>query len=150
MRWWPVTGTRHRQCMRRMSRVRPGRLVTGPRRLGRSDVADATSLLNRPLTAHFSRPATLHGHLSSVEPCNDVVMEPDDPVAAHESRELNEVVERLLERFPEMQEERVRSVVTKAHEKFVNNPIRDFVPVFVERSAREELSQSGPTAPDAV
>ena len=74
----------------------------------------------------------------------------DDPVAAHESRELNEVVERLLERFPEMQEERVRSVVTKAHEKFANNPIRDFVPVFVERSAREELSQSGPAAPDAV
>jgi hypothetical protein len=77
-------------------------------------------------------------------------MEADDPVAAHESRELNEVVQRLLERFPEMQEERVRSVVAKAHEKFVNNPIRDFVPVFVERAAREELSRSGAAAPDAV
>jgi hypothetical protein len=74
-------------------------------------------------------------------------MEDDvDLAAAHESRELNEVVERLLLRFPDMQEERVRSVVTKAHEKFVGNPIRDFVPVFIERSAREELSQGVPLA----
>jgi len=64
--------------------------------------------------------------------------------AAHESRELNEVVERLVERFPDVPEERVRSVVAKAHEKFAGNPIRDFVPVFVERSARDELTQSGP------
>ena len=30
-----------------------------------------------------------------------------------------------------LQEERVRSVVIKAHETFVGNPIRDFVTVFV-------------------
>ena len=64
------------------------------------------------------------------------------------SWELNEVVERLLQRFPDVQEERVRSVVTKAHEKFVGNPIRGFVPVFVERSARDELSRIVPVAPD--
>ena len=75
-------------------------------------------------------------------------MEDVGTAAAHESRELNEVVERLLQRFPDVQEERVRSVVIKAHEAFVGNPIRDFVPVFVERSARDELSRSVPVAPD--
>jgi len=83
-------------------------------------------------------------------------MEAEDLVAAHERRELNEVVERLLQRFPDMPEERVRAVVTRAHEKFVDNPIRDFVPVFVERAARDELSpreqlsQSGAEAPDKI
>lgn len=75
-------------------------------------------------------------------------MEDVDTSAAHESRELNEVVERLLQRFPDLQEERVRSVVTEAHERFAGNPIRDFVPVFVERSARDELSRSVPMGPD--
>jgi hypothetical protein len=75
-------------------------------------------------------------------------MEDIDPAAAHESRELNEVVERLLQQFPDMQEERVRSVVTVAHERFAGNPIRDFVPVFVERSARDELSRTVPVEPD--
>lgn len=74
-------------------------------------------------------------------------MEAIDPAAAHESRELNEVVERLCARFPDEQEERVRAVVTKAHEGFAGNPIRDFVPVFVERSARDELSGSNRAAP---
>jgi hypothetical protein len=67
-----------------------------------------------------------------------------DAAAAHESRELAEVVERLLQRFPDRPEEQVRSAVSKAHAQFVGNPIRDFVPVFVERSARDELSRSAP------
>jgi hypothetical protein len=76
-------------------------------------------------------------------------MEDNDAVAAHESRELNEVVERLCARFPDEQEERVRAVVTKAHQGFAGNPIRDFVPVFVERTARDELSgRSRPATAD--
>lgn len=75
-------------------------------------------------------------------------MEDVDATGAHESRELNEVVERLLERFPDLPEDRVRSAVTKAHVRFAGNPIRDFVPVFVERSASEELHRSGSVAPD--
>ena len=94
---------------------------------------------------HFSG-AAVHGGRS--QDCDDDVMEDVGTAAAHESRELNEVVERLLQRFPDVQEERVRSVVTKAHEKFVGNPIRGFVPVFVERSARDELSRIVPLAPD--
>ncbi len=71
-----------------------------------------------------------------------------DAAAAHEVRELNEVVERLREQFPEVPEEQVRSVVTKAHEGFAGHPIRDFVPVFVERVARDELSKDNPGPPD--
>ena len=71
-----------------------------------------------------------------------------DAAAAHEVRELNEVVERLREQFPEVEEEKVRSVVTKAHEGFAGHPIRDFVPVFVERVARDELSKDNPGPPD--
>jgi len=75
-------------------------------------------------------------------------MEDVDTTAAHESRELNEVVHRLLERFPDVQEQEVRSVVFKAHEKFAGNPIRDFVPVFVERSAIDVLSRTDRAAPE--
>ena len=71
-----------------------------------------------------------------------------DAAAAHEVRELNEVVERLRERFPEVPEEQVRSVVTKAHEGFAGHPIRDIVPAFVERVARDELSKDNPGPPD--
>ena len=115
---------------------------SGRRRQGQPGyrfVVTAGRTLGRPIACVLSDPG-----------CNDVVMEADDLVAAHESRELNEVVERLLQRFPDMPEERVRSAVIKAHQEFVNNPIRDFVPVFVERSARAELSQGGAAAPDKV
>jgi len=69
-----------------------------------------------------------------------------DAAAAHEARELNEVVERLRQRFPGVPEERVRSVVTEAHGGFAGHPIRDFVPVFVERVARDALSRDIPGA----
>ena len=75
-------------------------------------------------------------------------MEDVDTAAAHEARELNEVVERLREQFPDVPEDRVRSVVTKAHEGFAGHPIRDFVPVFVERVARDDLSRDILGAPD--
>jgi ribosomal 50S subunit-associated protein YjgA (DUF615 family) len=51
------------------------------------------------------------------------------------------VVERLVARFPDVAEDRVREIVRAAHEEFANRPIRDFVPVFVERAARNELGR---------
>ena len=74
-------------------------------------------------------------------------MEDVDQVAAHESRELIEVVERLRQRFPDIDEERVRSAVADAHQAFDGNPIRDFVPVFVERTARDALGKADPAGP---
>jgi hypothetical protein len=59
----------------------------------------------------------------------------------HEARAVEEVVERLVARFPDVPEVRVRRAVTAAHQQFENRPVRDFVPVFVERTARDELSR---------
>lgn len=65
----------------------------------------------------------------------------DTDNAEHEARALEEVVERLVARFPDVAEDRVREIVRAAHEEFANRPIRDFVPVFVERTARNELGR---------
>jgi hypothetical protein len=66
------------------------------------------------------------------------------PESAHEVREIREVVERLTARFPHEQPERIRAVVDAAHEQFEGNPIRDFVPVLVERAANETLTRRTP------
>jgi hypothetical protein len=64
--------------------------------------------------------------------------------AAHEAREIDEVVERLQDRFPDTSEDRIRAVVTDARHEFEGRPIRDFVPVFVERLARAALTAQTP------
>lgn len=58
---------------------------------------------------------------------------------AHESREIDEVIERLRERFPSADVDRIREIVAEEHRAFDGRPIRDFVPVFVERSAAARL-----------
>jgi hypothetical protein len=58
---------------------------------------------------------------------------------AHEAREIDEVIARLRERFPSVDVDTIRSVVTEEHHAFDGRPIRDFVPVFVERSAVQRL-----------
>jgi hypothetical protein len=62
--------------------------------------------------------------------------------AAHEAREIDEVVGRLRDRFPDITEDRIRVAVTAAHQEFDGRPIRDFVPVFVERAARTALTMT--------
>ena len=64
-----------------------------------------------------------------------------EQVVKHEAREIDEVVERLSEKFPQEQPDRIRAVVDAAHEQFAGNPIRDFVPVFVERAAKDVLDR---------
>jgi len=59
--------------------------------------------------------------------------------SAHEAREIDEVIARLREKFPSITEERIRVVVAEEHRTFAGRPIRDFVPVFVERAAIERL-----------
>ena len=64
-----------------------------------------------------------------------------EQVVKHEAREIDEVVERLSEKFPQEQPDRIRAVVDAAHEQFAGNPIRDFGPVFVDRAARDVLDR---------
>lgn len=60
-----------------------------------------------------------------------------------EEREVEAVVQRLADRFPEVGRERVVEIVTEAHQELDGNPIRDFVPVLVEHEARERLRAEG-------
>lgn len=65
------------------------------------------------------------------------LMEQTDP-AAHETREIHKVIERLQERFPGVSQERVRAAVTEAHGTFEGSHFRDFVRVFVESVGQPE------------
>jgi hypothetical protein len=56
-----------------------------------------------------------------------------------EMRALAEVQERLQVRFPELDAEVVEAAVLLAHSE-LNGPVRAFVPVLVERAARERLA----------
>ncbi len=54
---------------------------------------------------------------------------------------VDEVSERLSATFPEIPADIVRGTVQHYHQQFADCPIRDFVPVLVERMARINLLQ---------
>lgn len=60
-----------------------------------------------------------------------------------EGRALDEVVDRLAERFPDVTRDHVAFVVAEAHHELEGHRIRDFVPVLVEHAARERLRTEG-------
>ena len=65
---------------------------------------------------------------------------------AEEIRTLSEVTERIQSRFPDTPPDHVRHLVTYVHHLYDGRPIRDFVPVLVEREVSETLrrkSQGG-------
>ena len=93
-----------------------------------------------PVGVAGSGQAAWHAQLEIAVHCwQDAAM--DNGKAEHEARALAEVVERLVARFPDVAEDRVREIVRAAHEEFANRPIRDYVPVFVERTAQDELNR---------
>lgn len=55
-----------------------------------------------------------------------------------ERDEVAEVLRRLTERFPEVPSEIVEVMVHRVHAEF-DGPIRDFVPLLVEKAARGRL-----------
>ena len=57
-----------------------------------------------------------------------------------EVRAVTEVTRRLTGLFPEVEAAVVEHVVYRSYERFAGSPIRDFVPVLVERLARGALS----------
>jgi hypothetical protein len=46
---------------------------------------------------------------------------------------LDQLADRLRGRFPDAPPERIKEVVTEVHHQFDGHPIRDFIPVLVER-----------------
>jgi hypothetical protein len=63
-----------------------------------------------------------------------VMLAPED-----ELRAVADVASRLAMTFPDVNPVDVKHVVEQSHELFTGTPIRDFVPVLVERIARQDL-----------
>jgi hypothetical protein len=56
---------------------------------------------------------------------------------------IEQVVDRLATSYPEVSRDDIAQTVAIAHDRFQHSTIREFVPLFVERRARAELSRSG-------
>ena len=65
--------------------------------------------------------------------------------ADDEARAVDQVVDRLAARFPDVSRDRVAAIVGEEHLELEGNPIRDFIPVLVEHEARERLRVEGET-----
>jgi hypothetical protein len=50
-----------------------------------------------------------------------------------------QVAQRLHERFPSVPEDQVEATVQVQYHRFDGSRIRDFVPIFVERNAHQDL-----------
>jgi hypothetical protein len=54
---------------------------------------------------------------------------------------IDQLVERLTNRYPSIAQSTVARVVHDVYARFDGRPLRDFVPLLVERGARSELSR---------
>ena len=54
---------------------------------------------------------------------------------------IDDLVERLTSRYPAISRATVEGVVHDVHARFDGRPLRDYVPLLVERTARSELDQ---------
>ncbi len=62
---------------------------------------------------------------------------------------IDQVIDRLGTRFPDLPREGIEQVVRSAHEHFATGKVRDFVPLLVERLAREKLQGWCPSLPSS-
>lgn len=66
-----------------------------------------------------------------------------DMIELSEQTIIEQLVERLAAHFPSVSPETVAHVVQDNHARFDGRPLREYVPLFVERSARRDLAQLG-------
>ena len=52
---------------------------------------------------------------------------------------LHDLIRRLVEQFPEVEQDEIVRAVHGRYEQFEDSRIRDFVPVLVERAVRTEI-----------
>ena len=62
-------------------------------------------------------------------------------VGAGEWAAIEQLVGRMKQSFPDVSPDAIVMVVHQNHARFDERPVRDFVPLFVERGAKRELSQ---------
>jgi hypothetical protein len=58
-----------------------------------------------------------------------------------EDRAITEVIDRLAKQFPRVPADEVEQAVSMSRPEFDDVPIRDFVPLFVERGAKARLRE---------
>jgi len=58
-----------------------------------------------------------------------------------EAKAIDEVVQRIETKFPEVPHEQVREQVDAAVSELDDSPVRDFVPVLVEHKVADEIRQ---------
>jgi hypothetical protein len=56
---------------------------------------------------------------------------------------IDQLVERLAQKYPAVPSEKVTDVVNTCYTRFDGRPIRDYVALFVERHAHQQLSMLG-------
>ena len=56
---------------------------------------------------------------------------------------IDQIVTRLTSRYPTISESTVATVVHDVHARYEGRPLRDYVPLFVERNAKSALDQLG-------
>jgi hypothetical protein len=59
---------------------------------------------------------------------------------------IEQVVDRLTTRYPTIAATTVSTVVHDIYSRYNGRPLRDYIPLFVERNARTELDRLGVTA----
>jgi hypothetical protein len=57
-------------------------------------------------------------------------------------RAVEGLISRLMARFPDVPADSVRQMVNTTWDQFTGTPIRDFIPVLVERAVREQPSSA--------
>ena len=66
---------------------------------------------------------------------------PDGMIELSEQQIIDQIADRLAGIHPEVSPEAVTRVVQEEHARFNGRPVRDFVPLFVERYAKAELAK---------
>lgn len=61
-------------------------------------------------------------------------------IELNEHQIIDQVADRLVDAYPRVPAETVDKVVREKYERFEGRPVRDFVPLLVERNARSELA----------
>jgi hypothetical protein len=56
---------------------------------------------------------------------------------------IEQIVNRLRSNYPTVSESTVATVVHDVHARYEGRPLRDFVPLFVERNAKSALDELG-------
>lgn len=62
-----------------------------------------------------------------------------DSADISEQRSVEEVIDRLGTKFPDVDRATIQSIVAEEHDAFDGRPVRDFVPVLVEKRAKQRV-----------